>query len=59
MFGSYRALGYAESMVKSEALRGETAFLTHVRGRQVYGAKVLRPKEIGYAILTEAAETTI
>lgn len=59
MAGSYNALGFAEALVKSEALRAETAFANHVRGLHVFGAKVLKPKELAYATLTYTAETVI
>lgn len=59
MAGSYNAIVYAEALMKSEALRAETAFATHVRGLHVFGAKVIKPKELAYATLTYAAETAI
>lgn len=59
MAGSYDAIGYAEALMKSEALRAETAFATHVRGLHVYGRKVLRPKELAYQALTYTAESSI
>ena len=59
MAGSYNAIGYAEALMKSEAMRAETAFATHVRGLHVYGAKCLKPKELAYCALTYSAETAI
>lgn len=59
MAGSYNAIVFAEALQKSEALRAETAFSTHVRGLQVFGAKVVKPKELAYAALTYTAETAI
>jgi hypothetical protein len=59
MAGSYNAIGFAEAAVKSEVLRAETAFANHVRGYQIFGAKVLKPKELAYATLTYTAETAI
>lgn len=59
MFGSYNAIGFAEALQKSEALRAETVFATHVRGLHIFGSKVIKPKELGYMNLTYAAETAI
>jgi hypothetical protein len=59
MAGSYNAIGYAQGLMKTEALRAETAFATHIRGRLVYGCKVLKPKELARATLTYTAETAI
>jgi hypothetical protein len=57
--GSYNAIGYAQALEKSEAFRAEAAFATHVRGRMLYGCKVLKPKELARATLTYAAESAI
>lgn len=59
MGGSYNAIVFAEALMKSEALRAEKAFSTHIRGLHVFGAKVVKPKELVTAKLTYAAETTI
>jgi hypothetical protein len=59
MAGSYDAMVYAESLMDSEALRAQTAFENYVRGRHVFGAKVIKPLELVHLALTEAAETTI
>jgi hypothetical protein len=59
MAGSYNAIAFAEALMKSEALRAETAFATHVRGLHVFGAKVVKPKELVSLALTYAAETAI
>lgn len=59
MAGSYNAIVFAEALMKSEALRAETAFATHVRGLHVFGAKVVKPKELATIALTYAAETAI
>jgi len=58
MAGSYNAIVFAEALEKSEALRAETAFATHVRGLHVFGAKVIKPKELAYAKLTYTAEAS-
>jgi hypothetical protein len=57
--GSYNAIGYAQALEKSEAFRAEASFATHVRGRLLYGTKVLKPKELALGVLTYAAETAI
>lgn len=59
MGGSYNAIVFAEALMKSEALRSETAFATHLRGLHVFGAKVVKPKELVSAKLTYTAETAI
>lgn len=57
--GSYNAIVFAEALMKSEALRSESAFATHVRGIHVFGSKVIKPKELVYGIFTEVSETSI
>lgn len=59
MAGSYNAIVFAEALMKSEALRSETAFATHVRGLHVFGAKVVKPMELVSAKLTYKAEEAI
>lgn len=59
MAGSYNAIVFAEALMKSESLRSETAFATHVRGLHVFGAKVIKPKELVSAKLTYVAESAI
>jgi hypothetical protein len=59
MAGSYNAIGYAETLNKSEALRPEKRFSDYVRGLMVYGTKVIKPKELAYGALTFAVETAI
>lgn len=59
MAGSYNAIVFAEALMKSEALRAETAFTTRVRGLHVFGAKVVKPKELATISLKYAAETAI
>jgi len=59
MAGSYNAIAFAEKLQKSEALRAETAFATHLRGRILFGAKVVKPKELAKIALTYTAETAI
>lgn len=59
MAGSYNSIVFAEALQKSETLRSEAAFATHVRGLHIFGAKVVKPKELVSAKLTYAAETAI
>ena len=59
MAGSYNAIVFAEALMKSEALRAENAFSWHIRGLHVFGAKVVKPKELATIALTYAAETGI
>lgn len=59
MAGSYNSIVFAEALMKSETLRSETAFTTHVRGLHVYGAKVIKPKELVTLTATYTAETAI
>lgn len=59
MAGSYDSIGFAEKLMKSETLRAETAFSTHVRGLHAYGYKVVKPKELAYGTLTYTAESSI
>jgi hypothetical protein len=59
MGGSYNSIVFAEALMKSESLRSETAFATHVRGLHIFGAKVVKPLELVSAKLTYAAESAI
>jgi ferredoxin len=59
MAGSYNAIVFAEALQKSESLRAEVAFATHVRGLHVFGAKVVKPKELVSLAVTYAAESAI
>jgi hypothetical protein len=59
MAGSYNAIVYADQLTETETLRLEKRFKTAVRGLHVYGAKIVRPKQIVRATLTFGAETTI
>ncbi len=48
--GTTAAMSFANQILKSEALRSQTAFADIVRGLHVYGAKVLQPNAL--AVLT-------
>ena len=47
MYGHNSAITMAEQVVMTEALRGATAFADQVRGRFVFGRKVVRPSALG------------
>lgn len=57
--GSYNAIAFAETLQKSEAIRAESAFNTRVRGLHVFGAKVIKPKELCVGAFTYKAESTM
>jgi len=59
MFGAYDAIVYDNVLEESEMMRLEGSFDNGARGLTVFGAKVIRPKELGYMDLTYAAETAI
>ena len=47
MYGTNQAITAAEQVLMTEAQRGPTAFADEVRGRFVYGRKVVRPFSLG------------
>jgi len=53
------AITFAEQINKMEAVRLETKFADGVRGLHLYGAKVIRPKELVTLALTTTTETAI
>jgi hypothetical protein len=57
--GSYNAIVYDDQILETESLRLEKRFDTAVRGLHVYGAKVIKPKELVLLNMTYAAETAI
>jgi hypothetical protein len=57
--GSYRAIGFAQSILKSEMLKDIGAFGNYARGLMVYGTEVIFPNELINLQLTYAAETAI
>lgn len=59
MFGAYDAIVYDNVLTKSRMMELEDAFEYGCSGLTVFGAKVIRPKELGYMDLTYAAETAI
>lgn len=52
------AIGYAEQIMKTEKYMPESSFSEAIKGLHVYGAKVLKPKEMVCFALTTAAEST-
>ena len=59
MFGAYDAIVYDNVLEKSRMMELENSFAYGCSGLTVFGAKVIRPKELGYMDLTFAAETAI
>lgn len=59
MFGAYDAIVYDEALSKSRMMPLEASFAYGCSGLTAFGAKVIRPKEVGYMNLTFAAETAI
>jgi 2-polyprenyl-6-methoxyphenol hydroxylase-like FAD-dependent oxidoreductase len=53
MYGTTAAITFAEQVISTEALRGATAFADQLRGRLVYGRKVVRPSALGVISATE------
>lgn len=53
LYGTNAAITFAEQVVKTEALRRETAFTDGVRGLLVYGHKVVRPSSLGVILADE------
>jgi hypothetical protein len=47
MYGTNQAITFAEQLLNTEALRRDTSFKDGVRGRLVYGRKVVRPAALG------------
>ena len=59
MAGSYDSIAFVQQIIESEVLRLETRFADAVRGLHVWGSRVIKPKELFWADMTYAAETTI
>jgi len=57
--GSYRAIGFAQSILKSRMQESKDAFAYYCSGLMVYGTKVIFPNELINLQLTYAAETAI
>lgn len=59
MAGSYNAIAFADQMTESESLRSIDQFSDLIRGLHVWGAKVVKPKELFYLDLEFAPETNL
>ena len=59
MAGSYQSIAFVDQMTESESLRSQGYFADLIRGLHVWGARVVKPKELFYLDLEEAPETTI
>lgn len=59
MAGSYQAIAFADQMTESESLRSIDQFSDLIRGLHVWGAKVVKPKELFYNDFEFAPETEI
>jgi len=59
MSGSYQSIAFVDQMTESESLRSQGYFADLIRGLHVWGARVVKPKELFYLDLEEAPETTI
>ncbi len=56
--GSYSAIAYAEQVLETQVIdRLEDSFATAVRGRIVFGAKVIRPDELVAQPVSDGANT--
>jgi hypothetical protein len=53
LYGTNAAITFASQLVKTEALRAETGFDDLVRGRMVFGRRVVRPAALGTFVATE------
>lgn len=59
MAGSYQSIAFCDQITKSESLRSVDYFEDLIRGLHVWGAKVVKPKELFYLDVEFAPETTI
>lgn len=57
--GGMNAIGFANQLTETEALRLEGSFSDGVRGLDVFGGKIVRPNDLVHLALTYAAETAI
>jgi hypothetical protein len=53
--GTNEAITYADQIISTESFRPEKRFGDAVKGLHVYGAKVVQPKALACATLTEGA----
>jgi len=59
MAGSYQSIAFVDQMTESESLRSQGYFADLIRGLHVWGARVVKPKELFYLDLEEAPEIAI
>jgi len=59
MMFTNKAIAFAEQIQKVEKFRPHTTFASAVKGLHLYGAKVIKPKELVRLTLTPAPETGI
>lgn len=59
MAGSYQSIAFVDQMTESESLRSQGYFADLIRGLHVWGARVVKPKELFYLDLEEAPETAV
>lgn len=59
MAGSYQSIAFADQMTESESLRAIDTFSDLIRGLHVWGARVVKPKELFYNDFEYAPETVI
>lgn len=59
MMRTKEAIAYAEQIMKTVKFMPEASFSEAIKGLHVYGAKVVKPKELIHLQLKTAAETTI
>lgn len=52
MYGTNAAITFAEQLVDTEAFRSQASFADRVRGRIVFGRKVVRPSALGHLNVT-------
>ena len=57
--GSYQSIAFVDQMTESESLRSQGYFADLIRGLHVWGARVVKPKELFYLDLEEAPEQNI
>ena len=57
--GSYQAVGFAERMLASRNIELSASRTTQLDGGDIYGYKVIKPKELASAVFTWGAETAI
>ena len=57
--GSFQAIGFAEKQMKTRTIELSGSRATQVDGGLIYGYKLIKPKELGKAVLTFGAETNI